>query len=198
MDKIFLPDELVPLVSRSRESFSRVSENVHKSYESREDFRSGVSWHVPTQFLIELMARYSPLVSVGCGFAYTESLAIEQGVDVIPTDLSPNITNQWCRKGKFFCEVEEADSVFAVNKYKDRNVFMAWPPYDTSMAYDTALAMYPGQYLIYIGEGYGGCNGDDLFFEYLNDQFEEVDNLTIPQWFGLHDYCTVYRKKSKK
>lgn len=197
MDKIFLPKNLMNLVSKGREAFLNFSSDYMKKYDSREKFRVGVSWHVPTQFLIDLMKKHSPLVSVGSGFAYTESLAIEQGVDIIPTDLSPNVNNKWCREGKFFCEVEEIDAVFAVNKYQDRNVFMAWPPYDTSMAYDVAFTMLPGQCLIYIGEGYGGCNGDDQFFDYLENHFEEIDRLTIPQWFGLHDYCSVHIKKSK-
>ena len=197
MDKVFLPKRLLSLVSKGREKLFDFSSDYMKKYESREDFRVGVSWHVPTQFLIDIMKKHSPLVSVGSGFAYTERLAIKQGVDVIPTDLSPNANNQWCRKGKFFCEVEEIDAVSAIHKYRNRNVFMAWPPYNTSMAYDAAFAMCPGQYLIYIGEGYGGCNGDDNFFEYLENYFEEVDRLAIPQWFGLHDRCSVYRKKSK-
>jgi hypothetical protein len=66
------------------------------------------------------------------------------------------------------------------------------------MAYDVALNMVPGSYLIYVGEGWGGCNGDDQFFEYLNNQFEETNYLAIPKWFGLNDYCSVYRKKDTK
>ena len=135
---------------------------------------------------------------MGSGFAYTESIAKEQGADIIATDLKPSKENGWCRDGEFFCDVEEIDAVSAVKKYRDRNIFMAWPPYDTSMAYDVALAMTPGTHLIYVGEGCGGCNGDDQFFEYLGDQFEEIDDLAIPRWFGLNDYCSVYRKKSKK
>lgn len=198
MNKIFLPKNLLDLVSKGRERLFNASSNFMKKYEDREEFRVGVSWHVPTQLLIDLMKKYSPLVSVGSGFAYTESLALEQEIDVIPTDLAPNSYNQWCRKGKFFCEVEQMDAVAAINKYPDRNVFMAWPPYDTPMAYDAAVAMAPGQFLIYVGESWGGCNGDDRFFEYLNDFFVEIEDLAIPQWYGLNDHCIVYRKKSHK
>ena len=204
MDKIFLPENLVGMVSKGRDSLSHLimlreaAPDIIERYDSREKFRTGVSWHVPTQSLIDLLKAHSPLVSVGSGFAYTESIAKEQGADIIPTDLKPNSSNGWCRDGKFFCDVEEIEAVDAVKKYKDRNIFMAWPPYDTSMAYDVALAMTPGTHLIYVGEGWGGCNGDDQFFEYLRDQFEEIDDLEIPRWFGLNDYCSVYQKKSKK
>lgn len=204
MDKIFLPDNLIDMVSKHRDSFSHLMDlrdkgmELYKRYDSREKFRSGVSWHVPTQSLVDLLKLHSPLVSVGSGFAYTESIAKEQGADIIATDLKPNKENAWCRDGEFFCDVEEIDAVSAVKKYKDRNVFMAWPPYDTDMAYNVALNMMPGSVLIYVGEGWGGCNGDDEFFQYLSDQFEEIDDLAIPKWFGLNDYCSVYRKKDKK
>jgi len=201
MDKIFLPDNLVDMVSRQRDSFSHLMNlrdkgiDIYERYDSREKFRVGVSWHVPTQSLIDLLKSYSPLVSVGSEFAYTECIAKEQGIDIISTDLNPNANNGWCRDGEFFCDVEEIDAISAVNKYNNRNVFMAWPPYETSMAYDVALNMAPGKYLIYIGEGWGGCNGDDRFFQYLEDHFEEIDYLQIPKWFGLNDYCSVYLKK---
>jgi hypothetical protein len=204
MDKIFLPDNLIDMVSPQSDSFDHLISmrdkgiDIYKRYDSREKFRTGVSWHVPTQSLIDLLKSHSPLVSIGSGFAYTESIAKGQGADIIPTDINPNSGNGWCRNGEYFCDVEEIEAVSAVKKYKDRNVFMAWPPYDTSMAYDVALNMVPGSYLIYVGEGWGGCNGDDQFFEYLNNQFEETNYLAIPKWFGLNDYCSVYRKKDTK
>ena len=204
MDKIFLPDNLIDMVSKQRDSFSHLMDlrdkgmDLYKRYDAREKFRTGVSWHVPTQSLIDLLKIYSPLVSVGSGFAYTESIAKEHGVDIIPTDINPNKGNGWCRGGEYFCDVKELEAVSAVKKYRKRNVFMAWPPYDTDMAYRVALNMFPGSTLIYVGEGWGGCNGDDQFFQYLNDQFVETDFLAIPRWFGLNDYCSVYRKKPTK
>ena len=40
----------------------------------------------------------------------------------------------------------------------------------------------------------GGCNGDYRFFGELYANFEEVSEISIPQWDGIHDYCTVYKK----
>ena len=165
-----------------------------KTFSRREDFRKGVSWHVPTEELVDLILKYGPLVSVGSGFAYTESLVKQRGGDIIPTDIEPTENNPWCRDGDFYCEVEKLKSGDAVKKYNDRNVFMAWPPYDTSMAYEAAKEIELGRYLIYVGEGYGGCTGDDQFFNELRDKFEKVEDISIPQWCGIHDYCQVYKK----
>jgi hypothetical protein len=191
--EILVPDDIKKFVSpKGRRDFS--VENMMKEWDKREKFRSEVSWHVPTQGVIDLILNHGPIVSIGSGFAYTESIAITQGADIIATDIKPNGKNGWCRGGKFYCNVEELSAIDAVKKYKDRNVFMAWPPYDTSMAYDVISNMEVGNYLIYIGEGHGGCTGDDNFFESLYTDFEEIDDIDIPQWSGLHDYCTVYKK----
>lgn len=54
--------------------------------------------------------------------------------------------------------------------------------------------MRVGNYLIYVGEGHGGCTGDDWFFTKLHADFEEVDSVDIPSWWGIHDHCVIYKK----
>jgi hypothetical protein len=191
--EILVPDDIKKFVSPrgGRDFFAK---DMIEEWDKREKFRSGVSWHVPTQEVINLLLNYGPIVSVGSGFAYTESIAIAQGADIISTDIEPNEKNGWCRGEKFYCNVEKLSAIDAVKKYKGRNVFMAWPPYNTPMAHDVVSNMEVGAYLIYIGEGHGGCTGDDNFFECLYSNFEEIDDIAIPQWMGLHDYCTVYKK----
>jgi hypothetical protein len=91
--------------------------------------------------------------------------------------------------------VEKSDSVEAVKKYSDRNVYMAWPPYDHPMAFETVQAMEVVRILIYVGEGHGGCTGDDKFFEYLYSNFEEIETTAaIPSWSGIYDNVSVYKK----
>ena len=171
--------------------------NYLNTYQQREDFRTGVSWHIPTQELIDELAKHSPLVSVCSGFAYTESLLkLHHKIDVIATDIDPTNTNTFCKKGEFFMDIETLDAANAIIKYSDRNVFMAWPPYDTDTAFQVAKTMLVGKHLIYVGESQGGCNADDDFFNYLDSNFEEITdhNATIPQWMGLHDYVYIYKK----
>lgn len=167
--------------------------NFHK----RESFRKGVSWHIPTNDLIDTLKKYSPIVSVGCGFAYTENLAEKEGADIILTDLAPDLDNKWCKNDSmaFPTGILRMEGKKAVESFKDRNVFMAWPPYANEMAYEVAKAMEVGKYLIYVGEGHGGCTGDDNFFNLLYKNFEEVDeDINIPSWDGIHDNARVYRK----
>ena len=167
-----------------------------EDYRLREEFRKQTSWHIPSQSLINLILEHSPIVSIGCGHAYTESLASKNGADIICTDLSPHSGNGWCRGDKFYMPVEKLECKKAVLKYPERNVFMAWPPYDHPVAYRTAKAMKSGKILIYVGESHGGCTGDESFFYYLDENFEELKTTAkIKSWFGIHDNVFLYRKK---
>jgi len=162
----------------------------------RDHFRHGISWHIPTQSLVDLLVDLSPLVSVGSGFAYTESLVNQHGGNIIATDLTPGPGNVWCREGNVYMEVEKLEAAAAVSKYRDRNVFMAWPPYDDPMALNVAEKMSTGRFLIFVGEDYGGCTGNDDFFKYLQNKFESIDTeAVIPSWHGIHDNVYVYKKK---
>ena len=90
--------------------------------------------------------------------------------------------------------VENKDSVKAVKDFPDVKLFvMCWPPYDNSMAYDVFDAMKEGQYLLYIGEGWGGCNADDKFFNTVRNHEIEV-GISLLQFKGLRDHVFLYKK----
>lgn len=165
-----------------------------QSYIERDNFRRGISWHIPTESLLDLLVRLSPIVSVGSGLGYTESLAIQKGADIKATDARLD-GNGWCDNKSPFCPIEKMDAREAVSKNKDKNVFMAWPPYDHPMAFEVAEEMQKGTILIYVGESGGGCTGDDKFFKILFQQFIEIETEAfIPSWQGIYDEVRVYKK----
>ena len=167
-----------------------------KHWGPREECRKSVCWHVPSKDLIEECVKYSPLVSVGSGYAFTECKIQDAGGDIIATDISPYKGNTWCKDGKAYMKREKLDAEAAIEKYPDRNVFMAWPPYNTDMAYKVAKKMKKGRVLIYVGEGDGGCTGDDQFHTYLYKNFKEIEaDSHITSWWGIHDRVMIYRKR---
>jgi len=197
MDNILVPQDIKDIIIRRINYFSADGydpETIVKDWEKRDNFRSGTSWHLPSSDIIDALIKYGPILSVGSGFGYTESLAKEKGADIIATDISPDKNNGWCRKGKYHCNVEKLSAIEAIQKYPDRNVFMAWPPYDHPMAHEVVNEMKIGNYLIYVGEGHGGCTGDDKFFDKLYGDFEEEEEVKMFQWWGIYDHCTVYKK----
>jgi len=167
-----------------------------EDYIIRNEFRTKVSWHIPSQSLINEMKRFSPIVSVGAGHAYTEFFAQKKGVDIIATDIRPDEKNLWCKGKKTYIPVEKITDRKAVLKYKDRNVFMAWPPYCHPMATQVAKAMRPGRVLIYVGESHGGCTAGDDFFSYASNNLEKLETeVKIENWFGIYDKVFLYVKK---
>lgn len=193
---ILVEDKWKAIVEKGTDRWNRdIFSSMIDIYDKREIFRVGVSWHIPTESLVETIMKHAPIVSVGSGFSYTESLVEKRGGDIIATDIKPTKKNGWCRNGIFHMQVEQLDAKAAVEKYSNRNVFMAWPPYNTPMAFEVAKAMEKGRILIFVGESHGGCTGDDNFFEYLYENFEEIEeDAHVPSWSGLHDNVYVYRK----
>lgn len=166
-----------------------------EDWENMWNFRREISWHIPSDSLIDLLKSYSPIVSVGSGLAYTEKMVLEKGGEIVATDLYPDKTNKWCTGEFNRMGIDKKSSSEAVKAYPDRNVFMAWPPYDNPMAFETVKAMEVGRFLIYIGEGYGGCTGDDNLFHYLDSHFEEKETgARVTSWEMVHDRVRVYKK----
>lgn len=91
--------------------------------------------------------------------------------------------------------------VFNTNIKKAGCIVMSWPNYSQNLAYRIARKMESGQYLVYQGEGWGGCTGDDPFHQLLDEQFEVIKGRTQLvnaghiTWYGMHDDWTIYRKR---
>lgn len=96
-------------------------------------------------------------------------------------------------KNAFMAPIKKADVVI-----------MTWPGYDDNHAYRVAKKMLAGvktgQWLIYQGEGYGGCTGDDNFHDLLASDFRPNSRLADKlndhhsQFWGVNDRWYVYKK----
>lgn len=71
---------------------------------------------------------------------------------------------------------------------------LCWPSYDDPMGFNT-LSTFTGNKLIYIGEGDGGCTGDDKFHDLLREEWKEVKEIDIRQWIGIHDAMFFFERK---
>jgi len=148
-------------------------------WKARDTFTKNVSWHLPTKELIETLKLHQPILSVCSGLGYTESLAQAAGVNIVCTDSDKQEMMKGVRyyTKKTFMDVEIMDAETAVKSYPNRNVFMAWPPYDIPVASRVVRAMKNSRILIYVGEDGGGCTGDLKFHEYVGRYFENVDYI---------------------
>lgn len=162
-------------------------------YNDRINFVRKYAWAVPDQAALQAIADCGKIVEIGAGTGYWAHLLREMGVDVVAFDKAP-YENGWCNN--IWTEIERGGPEEA-GKHPDRTLFLCWPPYAQPMAADT-LRHYTnagGKQVVYVGEGFGGCTGDDDFHEMLDRDYKFVCSVHIPRWFGMNDSLKVYRRR---
>lgn len=164
-------------------------------YSERDRLTRHYAWAVPTDEAIAAIAALSPIIEIGAGTGYWAMLLAQAGADIVAYDFAPPggpFTNPYRHQHTWF-DIQRG-SWEVLEQYPDRALFLCWPPYDDSMAAD-CLDAYRGNNFAYIGESCGGCNGTDEFFELLHEQWQCEQKIFIPQWDGIHDYLSIYRRK---
>lgn len=168
----------------------------------RSEAISKFGFAILTQAVIDKLLPYGPFVEVGSGtgyWAYELNRAGGEGT-CIASDPHPYKGLRTAPQGTWG-NVLELDGKSAVRKYgKDRALLTVWPSYSEGWAAEVLqeYAAVGGQKVAYVGEGSGGCTADDRFHELLDEFWEELENITIPQWWGIHDYLTIYQKNPGK
>lgn len=165
-----------------------------RAYEKRHELVARFSWAIPNEEALQAIAALSPIVEIGAGTGYWASLLAARGADVVAYDEKPGF-NDWCDHEPYFPVT--VGSWQRLYSHPDRTLFLCWPPYDNPLAV-RALEVHTGQRVVYVGEGSGGCCADDAFFRLLDERWEEEREVPIPQWFGLHDTCTIHRRKGRR
>lgn len=162
-------------------------------YQARDRLCKEYAWAVPNQKALSTIARIAgskEVIEVGAGRGYWASLLQKLGVKLTPYD-----NHAWGYKDQTFTEVLKGSF-----EKIDRNchLFLCWPPYEHSLAKDCLDTWLEHakrwDCVFYVGEGYGGCTGDDAFHETLQNELTEVDVVEIPNWYGIHDRLYVYKK----
>lgn len=167
-----------------------------------DDARSGYirkfGFAIPSDAAMEVIAKYAPIVEVGAGSGYWSYEAKRRGIDIVPTDPGTGCygfddRNHWIKRAACWLDIEPLFGVQAIERYPDRNLLTVWPDHQNDWPCDT-LYKFTGRFVIYVGEGRGGCTGDDAFHDLLNARFEEIQEIDIPQFYGLHDNLTVWER----
>ena len=170
----------------------------------RHIFNSLFSYSIPT---MEALHRIKELVGdrvvkeYMAGTGYWAHLMQKVGIQVIATDMrSETIKSQTGEHAsdygmihKNYIPMEEED---IANATADPNqvIMLSWVPYASSIANNLLKTMSSGQMLILIGESSGGCTGDDEMFDILGEHFNEIEEIDIPQFYGIHDAVFIYQK----
>jgi hypothetical protein len=162
----------------------------------RQELVKRYTWAIPNEAAIRAIVSHSPIVEIGAGRGYWAKLIADAGGDIMAFDLRPPVkegNNEYHNESGVYAPIRRGGAT-AVREHADRTLLLCWPPYDTRMAYN-AVKHYTGTCVIYIGEAWGGCTADDDFHRHMNTQFDEVEEISIPQWPYIKDAMWIYRRK---
>ena len=131
--------------------------------------------------LVELFGT-GRVLDAGSGSGYLAHELASHGVHMLAVDHADySLPSELRQHGYAINKVYRQDVVGdAVERISSafNAVLLTWPNYDSPFAFNVAKAMLPGQILVYEGEGNGGCNANNEFFELLTNTNE---------WTPLHE-----------
>lgn len=183
---------------------------------ARDDIKRRYSWAVPDDAALDAIAEHSPngVVEIGAGGGYWAGLLRARGVNVIAYDPDPEGGPEGWHHGHRWSDVLIGDHTSVVG-HSTRTLLLVWPSYDRSWT-DQVLDLYDGDTVVYVGEGSGGCTGSDRMHILLGGEsycwhdssdpddvcthatekvrFAQVEDVSIPQWWCLHDRLGVYKR----
>jgi hypothetical protein len=176
----------------------------------RDELTRKFAWAIPDPDTIAFIVEHSQsIVEMGAGTGYFAWQLSQLGIDIVAYDANPpdiSLENHYHRPVNQDGEPtgETRETFFAIQQgtpetleqHSDRTLFLCWPPYDTEMA-SQCIEHYHGNRIIYIGEGNGGCTGNDAFHERLYEEWEQIAKHLLVQWSGIHDRAYVYTRKEQ-
>lgn len=179
----------------SAEDMMSCATSYNDEFKRRDAFVKRFSWAVPSQAAIDAIHSFvdsAQVVEINAGRGLWTHLLEQAGVNIIATDVTPPKLT--------FAAVRPLEATAAVQKYLEPGgvLMTCWPDYLASYAADAlkwALENNRCTKVVYIGEGNGGCTGDDELHNIFETQFELSHYIRIPQWYGIRDDLYLYQKR---
>lgn len=171
------------------------------SYEGwmlRREVTSQYAWTVTAPATLDFVRQHCTkrVVDPLAGTGYWGYLLAQCAIRVISSDVCPpnknSTLNAWHQNASTFVDVRRAEgAVTAQMSVESDTLLLSWPPFADSTGFDVVSA-FAGNRLIFIGEGAGGCTGDDAMWELLGAEWTERDWHQPVQFDGIHDYVWAF------
>jgi len=171
-----------------------VPRNLIEGFELRKELTAKYAWTITSPETVEFVVAHAAgqVVDPMAGTGYWGYLLQQYGIPAFCYDIDPG-GNSWHKGAECFMQVDRMDGAEAANKHPDCTLILSWPPHDTPDGYNV-LSAFDGRRVIYIGEGPGGCTGDDKLHNALESDWVEVATHWPLQWYGIHDYVALYER----
>jgi hypothetical protein len=168
-----------------------------RNFYAREEHISLYGFSVLIEAAVEAIRPFAPLLEVGAGGGYWSYELKRAGVDCHPTDPYPlGSKSQRYKFSKSWCETEQLTALEAIAKYSTRTLLTIWPDYNGAWTGEMIDA-YRGDCVIYVGEGNGGCTGDERLHNLLEERFELIETVGLPQFDGIHDRMEIHKRTKR-
>jgi len=181
----------------SEEDFERSLVQSIAAFELRHLYRRRLFPLISHEFLVALSglcSQFKHVIELSAGTGWLTWWLRKYG-----TDVKRCVDNKsWQNFHRYHAFVERADSPSVVQESPKADLFIICWPYMDPVAYWVWEAMKFGQYLLYIGEGPGGCTADYAFFGEaegweIEDDYDAVNEQFL-SFYGVHDRVHLYRK----
>jgi len=154
------------------------------------------AYAIPTSDIITECVKFiagNRVLEIFAGRGLWARFLADQGVDIVATD---NKSTHLDHDASTFFPIENLNAQEAISQYSDRNVLLLiWPPMDTG----SEIKSFPGNKIIYVGEGRRGCTGEDGMFDELYAHWTLVKTLPCPyvihgklKFNALNDHVWCY------
>jgi hypothetical protein len=184
-NKTYTVDDIYKILNDITEYYERnvfLSDDIHF-------FFNTISWSIPSEQNINDIVKFTRInecpyiLEIGSGLGLWASILRKNNIKVHATD---DFSWYKDKEKMFYTEIENINYQDALKKYNDENacLLLCWPPKDDDLA-KYCLQNFNGKYLIYIGQGKGGLNGNLEFFTMLesgsvNRCYELVKEIEEP------------------
>lgn len=164
-------------------------------FEVRMEYVARFGFAIPCAELLDALAAAAPIVEVGAGTGYMTALMRRRGIDVIGSDVDgfKETNDHGFMTGAY--DPQQVNGIQAkamARRHPDRTVFCSWPTYRETWFRQMLRAMHHGQKVIVIRED---CCAEDSAWHYIDDCFEELQLIEIPNFPCIHDYAGLYVKR---
>ncbi len=171
---------------------------MHYDMRYRQEFVRRYCWSPPSNTLWKHIAPFNQhIIEIGAGTGYWMHYLIQFGFRVEGYDIQPYF-NRHANNRYADVKIGSYDVLAGQSglKYQDSALLLSWPPYDNPMAFQS-LRAFQGNTLIYIGEGHGGCTGDDEFHDLIEAEWTLVYRTPYKSTLnfeGIHSAECIYRR----
>lgn len=145
------------------------------------------------------------VLEVGAGTGFLAKNLQDKGINLIAVDNAISDMEKYENTYGFrktFTNIIETDAIIYLKENFNNfdTILMVWPPMGESLSSEILKEMKSGQKLIYIGEGIGGCTGNETFFKLLNKQYiknqelSKIANQNYLRFPMIKDHVSIYEK----